>query len=276
MTYAREMGVPSGGQPTPYPQPTPNRTVTIDSHSHHPLTPPPKPIAARLALAILTSLLPVTAHAQQPTPRTVILLDPAHGGTDNGARLGDNLLEKEFNLAFAGKLRASLSASGFTLISTRDSDPTVPFTTDQRAEIANHAHPSACLILHATSAGSGVHIVTSALAPPDDTYDPDASRNAIPWDTAQTASIPQSLRLANYIGVSLLHAKLPVTLSRASIRPLDNVTCPAVAIEIAPLISSGSDPTPITDPNYQRQIVQAIAQALTAWRTQNALLGAAR
>jgi N-acetylmuramoyl-L-alanine amidase len=226
-----------------------------------------------LALGLVVILLMNRAvPAQQPTPRTVILLDPAHGGPDTGAHLPNNLLEKDLTLAFATRLRALLATSGFTLISTRDADPAIAFTTDQRAEIANHAHPSACLILHATSSGDGIHIVTSALAENSD--EPHATTL---WNTAQAASIPQSLNLANEIGLALQRAKLPVTLSRASLRPLDNFTCPAVAIEIAPFASADSDPIPATDATYQQNIAKAIAAALTSWRShQIAAAGAAK
>jgi N-acetylmuramoyl-L-alanine amidase len=183
------------------------------------------------------------------------------------------VLEKDVTLAFAARLRTALAAGGFTVISTRDADPTVPFTPDQRAEIANHAHPHACLTLHATSSGSGVHIVTSALNPPIDIDDPHAP---IPWDTAQAASIPQSLALANQIGLALEHAKLPVILSRASLRPLDNFTCPAVAIEIAPLAPPDSDATPATDADYEQNIAKAIVSGLTSWRTRQFAAGAAK
>ncbi|HEX4576344.1 MAG TPA: N-acetylmuramoyl-L-alanine amidase [Edaphobacter sp.] len=219
---------------------------------------PLRHLAACLTLVLQTS---VFAAAQQPLPRTTILLDPAHGGPDPGAHLPNNLLEKDVTLAFSARLRALLSTSGFTIISTHDADPAVPFTTDQRAEIANHAHPTACLILHATSSGAGLHVVTSALSAPNNFDEPHAT---IPWNTAQSASIPQSLSLANEIGLALEHAKLPVILSRASLRPLDNLLCPAVAIEIAPL-----DPaeTPVTDPTYQQNVARAIAAALTSWRS---------
>ena len=231
----------------------------------------PRYTAARLTLAILTSLLPIVATAQQPQPRTTILLDPAHGGPDPGAHLADGVLEKDLTLAFSTRLRTLLSSNGFAMISTRDADPAVPFPTDQRAEIANHARPAACLILHATASGSGVHIVTSALAPPAE----DAPSHApVPWNTAQAASIPQSLSLANDLGIALLHAKLPFTLSRAFIRPLDNMTCPAVALEIAPLTSSDANPTPVTDAAYQQRIAQAVSAALTSWRNRNAAAAA--
>ena len=231
------------------------------------MKPPSKPIAA-LAVALLTAL--AAAQTQPPTPRAVIFLDPAHGGPDPGAHLPNNLLEKDLTLAFATRLRAQLASQGFTLLSTRDADPAVPFPTDQRAEIANHAHPAACLVLHATSSGSGIHVITSSLAPAQ----PDDPHATIPWNTAQSASIPQSLALANEIGLALQHAKLPVILSRAAIRPLDNLTCPAVALEIAPLTPPGSEPTPATDSAYQQNFAQAISAALTAWRSRIAAAAA--
>jgi N-acetylmuramoyl-L-alanine amidase len=260
---------------------TPTGTFPLPSRSpftinQTPLILPHRQIATYLTLAILTSLLPLTVAAQQPVPRTVILLDAAHGGPDSGAHLPNNLLEKDLTLAFATRLRALLTTSGFTIISTHDSDPSVPFTTDQRAEIANHAHPSACLILHATSSGNGIHIVSSALTPPSDLDEPEPHAT-IPWNTAQAASVPQSLSLANEVGLALEHAKLPVILSRASLRPLDNLTCPAIAIEIAPFAAPGSDPTPITDVTYQQNIARAIAAALTSWRShQSTPAGAAK
>jgi len=234
------------------------------------LTSPLKHIAAHLTLILLTTL---AVSAQQPSTRTVIFLDPAHGGPDAGAHLPNNVLEKDLTLVFAARLRSSLSASGFAVISTRDADPAVPFTTDQRAEIGNHGHPTACLILHATSSGNGIHVVTSSLAPPTDIDEPHA---AIPWNTAQAYSIPQSLSLANEIGLSLQRAKLPVILSRASLRPLDNLLCPAVAIEIAPLVPADGDPTPITDTIYQQNIAKAIVAALTSWRSHQIAAGAAK
>jgi N-acetylmuramoyl-L-alanine amidase len=212
---------------------------------------------------MLTSLFAVSAPAQQPIPRTTILLDPAHGGPDTGAHLPNNVFEKDVTLAFAARLRTLLAGSGFTIAVTRDADPSVTFTTDQRAEIGNHAHPTACLILHATSSGNGIHVITSTLTTRDESDDPHAP---IPWNTAQAASIPQSLSLANDIGLALQNAKLPVILSRASLRPLDNLICPAVAIEIAPFTPSGSDRILVTDATYQQNIATALGAALTSWR----------
>ena len=262
-------------------------TLTPLPQSHHstnynqlnPLTPPRKQFVAAvlLALSSLASLAqtppPPQAPSQtppsQPVPvaprptRTLVLIDPAHGGPDTGAHLPNDLLEKDITLAFNNRLRALLSGSNFAVISTRTSDPSVAFTTDQRAEIANHDHPAVCLVLHATSSGSGVHLFTSALTPPAH------PSHILHWDTAQAASVPDSRQIANQIGVALLQAKVPVILGQASVPPLDNLTCPAIAIELAPLGSSPDTSTPVSDPGYQQRVAQAIVAALTQWRSEN-------
>ncbi len=225
----------------------------IPSHAQTatPTPPPPKD------QAFYVNQPPPTV-APKPT-RNVILLDPAHGGDDPGAQLPNNAVEKEVTQAFAGRLKPLLATAGFTVLSTHDTD--TDLSTEIRAGIANHARATACLILHATSSGTGIHIATSAL--PDDASPP---HNPIPWNTAQTAYLPQSLRLVNEIGLAFDQAKLPVLLIRTSTPPLDNLTCPSVVIELAPL----NPDTPVTDTAYQQQAAQAIVTALTSYRTHNA------
>ena len=237
---------------TPTPQATPAPAAPTQNNQSFYVTPPPKPAPTLY--------------------RNLIFLDPAHGGADTGASLPNSLLEKNITLALASRIKTLLTAAGFTVITSHETD--TDLTTDQRAEIANHAHPTACLVLHATDSGNGVHIITSTLAPPDEFEGPHPT---VLWNSAQASSVSQSLNLANEIGLALQHAKLPVILSRASVRPIDNLTCPAVAIEIAPLVPADSDPTPITNAAYQQRIVRAIAAALISWRNhQIQAIGAAK
>jgi N-acetylmuramoyl-L-alanine amidase len=200
------------------------------------------------------------------------VLDPAHGGPDNGATLGNQVLEKDITVALAARLRAALTSAGFTVVSTRDADPPTPLTTDQRAEIANRAHPLACIVLHATAGGSGVHLYTSTLQPsepqPSDSQSDAPAFTPTPWDEAQAGSIPQSLALAASFNTALTKAGLPALLGRAPLRPLDNLTCPAVAIELAPLLVAGGDPTPVTDADYQQRVAAALAATLRLYRDQ--------
>jgi N-acetylmuramoyl-L-alanine amidase len=231
-------------QPTLAPQPTPAPSTT----QPQPITPaPPKPLPAFY--------------------RNLILLDPAHGGPDSGAHLPDNALEKNVTLAFAQRLRPALAAQGFTVVATRDSDPTAGLATDQRAGTANHTRPLACILIHATATGSGIHLASSSLTQLDGTSTPP---RALAWDRAQAPTLPMSLRLANEIGLALVDAHLPVLLMRASVPPIDNVICPAVVIEVAPLSTSSGNTTAVTDAAYQQRIADAVANAVASFRTHNA------
>lgn len=239
-------------------------------------------LLAALAMVVAVALLghaeltpgsavaPSSAAASIPAiNRNLVVLDPAHGGPDGGATLAGSAAEKDVTLALASRLRAALGAAGFTILSTRDSDPATVLTTDQRADIVNRTHPLACLVLHATNAGSGVHIYTSTLpapAPPDNVADTPPPFVPVPWDEAQTASIHESMQLAADLTSALGSANLPATSGRAALRPLDNLTCPAVAVELAPLVAAGADPTAVTDPDYQQRIAATLATALQAVR----------
>jgi N-acetylmuramoyl-L-alanine amidase len=203
--------------------------------------------------------------------RNLVVLDPGHGGTDPGGTLDDHVLEKDVTLAMAVRLRAALTAAGFTVIATRDADAGDPLTSDQRAEIANRAHPVACIVLHATAIGSGVHVYTSTLTPsaPEQNADgePPTAFVPIPWDMAQAASVDQSLRLASDLNAALSGGNLPAVVGRAPVKPLDSLMCPAVAIELAPLQVAGVGATPVTDASYQQRVTNTVTAALRTWRT---------
>lgn|GEM_PF-1070604 len=202
--------------------------------------------------------------------RTLVVLDPAHGDGDSGSRINDQIVEKDITLAFAFRLRSLLAARGFTVVMTRESDsaaatapgaaaPATPLSLDDRAGIANHARPVACLLLHATASGNGVHLYTSEL-------DPTAGEAVpAPWLTAQAAWVEQSQKLAGEMGSAFSHARVPLVVSRASVRPVDSLTCPALVVELAP---DSSDPTSLNDADYQQRVAEALAGVLVFWQNQ--------
>lgn len=198
-------------------------------------------------------------------PAFLVVIDAAHGGADPGARIGSQVLEKDLTLDFSGRLRSALAARGISVVVTREADTGLDF--DQRTGIANHALASACLVLHATAAGSGVHLFTSSLPAAIPSFFP-ATASPIPWQTAQAAWITRGLRVRSEIGSALGQAGIPVTVGKASLRPLDNLACPAVAVEVAPLVASvANKAAPITDAAYQQRILNAVAAAMLEWRS---------
>jgi len=212
-----------------------------------------------LAMAAL-----LTAAAQQappsPAPRFVVLIDAAHGGDDAGGKLGSGTLEKAANLAMSVRLRSLLGARGISVVTTRESDSAVD--SNRRAEIANRVNAGACLSLHTTESGSGIHLFASSLAPAQPARFP-------AWKTAQAAWVTRSLAFAGVVNSALDHAGIGVTLSRTALPGIDSMTCPALAVEIAPQRGEDNkiDAEP-DDADYQARVAAALAAAVVQWRTE--------
>jgi N-acetylmuramoyl-L-alanine amidase len=205
---------------------------------------------------------PVTAQPAPAAPqaRFVVVLDAAHGGDDGGGHLANNQLEKSITLALSVRLRSLLGARGIQVVTTRESDATV--APNRRAEIANHAAAQACLSLHASESGSGLHLYTSSMTPA-------APARFAAWKTAQAGWVTRSMALAGVLNSALLHAGMGVTLGRTTLPAIDSMTCPAVAVEIAPERSADHKITAgLDDPQYQARVAVALAAALLEWRTE--------
>jgi N-acetylmuramoyl-L-alanine amidase len=203
---------------------------------------------------------PLTPSTPPPAAKPfVVVIDAAHGGSDDGARLGKGVLEKNLTLAMAEQLKAMLREQGIAVTMTRNIDVDLP--TLNQAEIANHAQAAACLVLHATATGSGVHLFTSSLSPAPRT-------ELLPWESAQAAFVTESLKLESELDAALVHAEIPVTMGRASVAPMDNMDCPTVAVELAPLApGNATRGRTITNERYQKAVEGALAVAIGSWRT---------
>ena len=212
-----------------------------------------------VALAAATQSSLAQPAPPAPQSRFVVVLDAAHGGDDSGGRLANNQLEKSFTLALSVRLRSLLAARGIQVVTTRDFDAAVDPV--KRAEIANRAQAQACLSLHATESGSGVYLFASSLAPA-------AAARFTAWKTAQSAWVMRSLKMEGVLNSALLNAGMSVTMARTSVTAVDSMTCPAVAVEIAPEQNSGHETIAgLNDKNYQARVAAALAAALLEWRT---------
>jgi len=201
---------------------------------------------------------PVTPAAR----RYFAVVDASHGGDDHGETLSASLLEKDVTVALARSLRQELESRGITTLVLRDSDANL--SLDQRAIFANADHAAIYIALHAASNGHGVRVYTSLLPFGDDDRGPFRS-----WTVAQHASLPLSRSAASAIAAELQKRQIPVRALGAPLRPLNNVTGAAIAVEVAP---QGSDVSQLTAPDYQQLITSAVATAIAATHDQ---LGAA-
>jgi len=196
------------------------------------------------------------ANIASGTHRVLAVVDPAHGGDERGAALTDTLAEKDVTLGFSRLLRHELEIRGFAVALLRDSDTSL--TLDQRAAAANVARAGIYISLHAVSQGSGARVYT-ALLPVEGTS------NGVfhAWNAAQAPVLPVSKIVSAAIVAEMQKREFPVRASSASLRPLNNVLMPAVAVELAPGADGVAD---LTSANYQQRAASAIADAVVSVR----------
>jgi N-acetylmuramoyl-L-alanine amidase len=108
--------------------------------------------ASSLLIAFLGTLS--TAHARRASKEssstTTVVIDAGHGGYDRGGIPGQRVAEKEMTLDVAQRLKKVLSASGYRVVMTRDSDVFVPLGT--RVAIANSYSDAIFVSVHFNSA----------------------------------------------------------------------------------------------------------------------------
>lgn len=185
-------------------------------------------------------------------PKPLIMIDPAHGGTESGAVLNPVILEKDITLALARRLRIDLGARGFVAELVRDSD--INLSPDDRAAKANAAHPTLYLCLHATSESSGIGVYTAMLAENAETSGP-----FVNWNTAQFSFLPASRAAQQEITAAMQKGGMPARSLTAPLRPLGNVTNAAVALELAP---TKADVSQLSATDFQQNISAALANGI--------------
>jgi N-acetylmuramoyl-L-alanine amidase len=205
----------------------------------------------------------------------VIVLNPAHGGTDTGARGENAPMEKDLVLQMARGVKAELERQGFRVVMTRNDDSNPSY--DDRAAMANAYSDAIFISLHIASTGTAGTVRTyydqlgTPYVLPNGTAS--AAGKAVPlaavglnsWNEAQRAYLNSSHGLANLIQIMLAQkfSGSPLTPLGAAVRDLRSVAGPALAIEL----SSVSAPDPVALANSAAApLGDAIARAVTAFR----------
>ncbi len=249
---------PSTAQTTPEPQP-PAPVPAAAPNPQAPQVPAPPEISTE------------SPAAPPGPPLPVVALDPGHGGTDNGGRSNDGVLEKDLVMQYVARVRAALLATDkYRVVLTRAADVNV--TSDQRALAANVSGAICFISFHAGDLGSStprISIFTfqppSPPPPPPQTPAPAGTPTApfLPWGEVQESQLAQSTQLALALQQQLAQINgaevdPPAT---APARALRNVNAPAVAIELGRL-APDEDSKALVNPAFQQQVAGAVVQAL--------------
>jgi N-acetylmuramoyl-L-alanine amidase len=228
------------------------------------LEPPPSTVAAAQPT---TTIPPQTAPAAAPAPPAVsvgaastnppvtaaapyfAVVDASHGGDERGAALTDQLAEKDVTLGFARLLRHELDDRGLRTLLVRDGDITL--SLDQRAAMTNRAAPAIYLSVHAASQGADVRVYTALTSTGGENIGP-----FLDWSAAQAPYQAVSDFAATSVAAVLHEKQFSVRTLTAPLRPLNNITSAAMAIEIVP---PSGDISRLNSAAYQQPIAAAVA-----------------
>jgi N-acetylmuramoyl-L-alanine amidase len=239
-------------------------TITVTAAPQQTAALPGTPLPAAPAIPANPSRGTVPPSAPQLAPRHFFaVLDASHGGDDPGVALAPQLLEKDVTLALTRRLRQELESRGISTLLLRDTDGGL--TLDQRAVFSNTAHPVIYIAVHAAANGKGVRVYTALLPASGENNGP-----FIAWDTAQARFLAASQLAAQGVAAELQKRQMQVRTLAAPLRPLNNVTAAAIAVEVAPPTTDVKD---LNLPAYQQNVASALANGVVSVRDR---LGVAR
>jgi N-acetylmuramoyl-L-alanine amidase len=166
----------------------------------------------------------------QQSGLNIVVLDPAHGGTDPGARGTGGIRESEIVLDLAVEVRRALELQGFQVVQTRQGNENPSF--DDRSAIANAQRGAVFISLHISSTGlpgTARVYVNADLSPVT------ASNGLVPWDRAQFPFLGLSRKFGDLVQGALAQRfkGSPDTAQTAAVRQLRTTAAPAIAVEIS-------------------------------------------
>lgn len=258
---------------------------------------PPAPPAS--APAPLPPVAPASKPLPAPTPAAepridsliIIALDPGHGGEDPGAIGPSGLREKDVVLAVAHKLRERLTANpNIRVLMTRDADFFVPLQERVRkarrvqADLFVSIHADAFITpqargasVFALSDGAATSAAARWMADRENAADmvggvnvgtatKDANVLRALLDMSTTAQIKDSLKLGGEVlgqigKVGKLHK---ARVEQAGFAVLKAPDIPSILVETA-FISNPEEETKLRDPDYQDQLVDALASGIARY-----------
>jgi N-acetylmuramoyl-L-alanine amidase len=194
-----------------------------------------------------------------------IVLDPGHGGHDNGATCAFGY-EKNFSLDVANRARMLLMQAGYKVVMTRTTDTFIPL--GERVRLANQYSNALFIAIHFNSGGNGTGLETYTLAP-----------RGVPSMMADGPRITDLEVCAGHVNdaqnialATATHAALVVRsrmfdrgIKRARFVVIRDIAIPGVLIE-GGFLSNDYDARLIATPSYRQQMALSILQAVQNYR----------
>ncbi|HBC87835.1 MAG TPA: N-acetylmuramoyl-L-alanine amidase [Lentisphaeria bacterium] len=196
----------------------------------------------------------------------VIVIDPGHGGKDNGAQ-GRFYKEKDLNLMMAKRLKEILSAKGYMALLTRDRDMFLDL--DTRPAKASAYKADLFISIHCNSAGNGASpingVETFCLTPEGAPSTADAKAKTARKERGNAFNKNNIL-----LGYCVQRGVLRNTgandrgVKEARFSILKDAPCPAILVETG-FLSNLTEERNLATRAYQDKIAQGIAEGVIAY-----------
>ena len=209
-----------------------------------------------LMISLLASQgLEAVAEAGSAAEKKVVVLDAGHGGSDPGKVGINNALEKEINLAIAGKVKAKLEAAGIEVLMTRENDDGLYQANDKNKKVSDLN--ARCRLIEKSGAEITVSIHQnsyhdSSISGPPVFYYKDSKEGQ------QLAEILQ----ASFDGV--VEKNTRKAKANDNYYLLLHTKCPVVIVECGFLSNPGEADLLITD-DYQEKVSDAICKGILGY-----------
>ena len=221
-----------------------------------------KRIVPILVLVVLPLLVVTVVAAGSPGGK-LIVIDPAHGGTEKGVRLSDRYYEKDITLNIAMLLQKELNRwENIRVQLTRHTDRNISIS--ERIRITGMSHPDVFISLH-VNAGFGKNSTGYEIYFPGfkSTSRDNSDAAEIVRDMAKNKYLNDSVRLAQLIQKSMekVFPRKGRGLRDAPIPLLEDLSMPAVVVEIG-FATNLEDRKKMIDETTQNAIVQALSTSI--------------
>jgi N-acetylmuramoyl-L-alanine amidase len=199
----------------------------------------------------------------------VVVLDPGHGGDDNGASSPRNVQEKLVVLDVAKRVKKRLEAAGINVELTRESDRAMALSS--RCSKAAALNADLFVSIHANSAANRKvrGIETFILSLPG-RYSSNSYGDSTPSLTVNPGNRYDLANMA--LGYRLQQNLIKATgqedrgVKRARFEVLRDAPCPAALVEVA-FLSNAEDEAMVIDAAGRDRIARGIADGITAYLT---------
>jgi N-acetylmuramoyl-L-alanine amidase len=208
---------------------------------------------------------PSTRHTAAPSPFTLVVLDPGHGGQDSGAMCGA-IYEKDLTFDIAQRVDRLLQAQGLATLMTRVGDSYVSLA--DRAAVTNRARDCIFVSIHFNEGKKVVGGVETYYAEHQAVPAPRLV-SWIPFFQGPAAESPTlaSQSLARFIQEAMVaRTKAPDRGTKAEqFFVIANVGVPAVLVE-AGFLSNKDDIAKLENNDYREQMAAAISEGILRYR----------